>query len=358
MARSRYHTLLAASGSVGGTDDHNFQRHLSKSEHVENRAPKPKIQGDLEVSDEVAEQSRHMPLTAVELIKDTFNILYRNFWPLILIFALTDLSMFALHRVSHRITNEAAVRFLGGSITHQSLGNLWFLSNNPSIANFETGYQYLVAVFFLIVFPLNILIRSFASTITILYAWKNAGEPNECPDLKPTFLPPVKRMWANLKCVWPKMRGAVPRVWFVDLLVAVRVLPLQCLSLLLLPLPFTLPRILALQLANPASVVEGWEGDEALKRSDEMTKVKGVKKALLWPYVGLICGMRLVSMGRTPILAALPAHIIRDVPEIPFVIYTSFLFLSVVLSRLQDVLPLAVFKKGKDREAASEAELA
>ena len=37
------------------------------------------------------------------------------------------------------------------------------------------GYQYLVAVFFLIVFPINILIRSFASTITILYAWKNAG---------------------------------------------------------------------------------------------------------------------------------------------------------------------------------------
>lgn len=47
-----------------------------------------------------------MPLTAVELMKDTLNILYRNFWPLILIFALTDLSMFALHRVSHRITNE------------------------------------------------------------------------------------------------------------------------------------------------------------------------------------------------------------------------------------------------------------
>lgn len=49
---------------------------------------------------------RHMPLTAVELLKDTVNILYKNFWPLILIFALTDLSMFVLHRVSHRITNE------------------------------------------------------------------------------------------------------------------------------------------------------------------------------------------------------------------------------------------------------------
>ncbi len=99
----------------------------------------------------------------------------------------------------------------------------------------------------------------------LLIGKRYAGEPNECPDLKPTFLPPVKRMWANLKCVWPKMRGAVPRVWFVDLLVAVRVLPLQCLSLLLLPLPYTLPRILALQLANPASVVEGTPATIALQ---------------------------------------------------------------------------------------------
>lgn len=47
------------------------------------------------------------------------------------------------------------------------------------------------------------------------------------------------------------------RVWFVDLLVAVRVLPLQCLSLVVVTLPWTLPRLLALQLANPASVIEG-----------------------------------------------------------------------------------------------------
>lgn len=57
--RSRYHTLLAASGSVGGTDDHNFRRHLSKKEHVEDRAPTPKGQSDVEVSDEVAEETRY-----------------------------------------------------------------------------------------------------------------------------------------------------------------------------------------------------------------------------------------------------------------------------------------------------------
>ena len=39
------------------------------------------------------------------------------------------------------------------------------------------GYQYLVGVFFLFVFPLNVLLRSFAATLTVLYAWKNAGEP-------------------------------------------------------------------------------------------------------------------------------------------------------------------------------------
>ena len=64
-------------------------------------------------------------------------------------------------------------------------------------------------------------------------------------------------MYRNMSCIWPKMRSSLPRVWMVDLLVAVRVLPLQFASLLIITLPFTLPRLLALQLANPASVVEG-----------------------------------------------------------------------------------------------------
>ena len=75
------------------------------------------------------------------------------------------------------------------------------------------------------------------------------------------------------------------------------------------------------------------EGDEAIARSNELTKLSGVKKALLWPYVGLILLLRLVSLGRTPILSALPTHVVKDVPEIPFLIYCGFIFLSVVLSR-------------------------
>ena len=45
-------------------------------------------------------------MTAKELLKDTLDILYRNFWPLVTLFALSDALMFGLHRVSHRITNE------------------------------------------------------------------------------------------------------------------------------------------------------------------------------------------------------------------------------------------------------------
>ncbi len=43
----------------------------------------------------------------------------------------------------------------------------------------------------------------------------------------------------------------------LDLVVACRVLPLQALSLLLLPLPLTLPRLFGLLLANPVAIIEG-----------------------------------------------------------------------------------------------------
>lgn len=75
------------------------------------------------------------------------------------------------------------------------------------------------------------------------------------------------------------------------------------------------------------------EGDEAIARSNELTKLSGVKKALLWPYVGLIVALRLVSMARTPALSALPSRWIKDVPEIPFLVYCLFIFMSVMLSR-------------------------
>ena len=76
--------------------------------------------------------------------------------------------------MSH-FTYKAIVR-LSGRFRSALLGSL--LSGACSadcVAHPAAGYQYLVAVFFLIVFPLNVLLRSFAATITVLYSWKNAG---------------------------------------------------------------------------------------------------------------------------------------------------------------------------------------
>ena len=102
----------------------------------------------------------------------------------------------------------AAVRFLG--IQRGALGNLWWLSNNPEIANFQTGapegglslqplsrwvsarlavrvhkadellvawpaagYQYIVTVVFLLVFSANIFVRCVASIAGIRVCWQN-----------------------------------------------------------------------------------------------------------------------------------------------------------------------------------------
>ena len=54
------------------------------------------------------------------------------------------------------------------------------------------------------------------------HAFCPAGEPNECPDLKPALIPPVRSMYKNISCIWPKMRTSLGRVWMVDLLVACR----------------------------------------------------------------------------------------------------------------------------------------
>ena len=50
------------------------------------------------------------------------------------------------------------------------------------------------------------------------------------------------------------------QLWIVELLVTVRVLPLEALSYIVITLPFTMPRILNLQLALPAAFKEQLKG--------------------------------------------------------------------------------------------------
>ena len=147
---------------------------------------------------------------------------------------------------------------------------------------------------------------------------------------------------------------------------SVRVLPLQALSLLLLPLPWTLPRLFALLVANPVAVVEGmppfpspvstcmrhagerlmmeglslleWahrstggEVDEVLERSRKLAEP--LHRPLVVPYVGLTVVARALSAAKGALLAAIPTRWVREIPEIPIAAYIVLLFVSVLLTR-------------------------
>ena len=58
----------------------------------------------------------------------------------------------------------------------------------------------------------------------------------------------------NCRAIWLQL-------WIVELLVTIRVLPLEALSYVVITLPFTLPRILNLQLAVASAVKEGKLGN-------------------------------------------------------------------------------------------------
>lgn len=61
---------------------------------------------------------------------------------------------------------------------------------------------------------------------------------------------------------------------------ALRVIPLQLASWLIVPLPWTLPRMVVLQMAQPLAVVEGTGKDDALTASREMMT------PVVWQYAG------------------------------------------------------------------------
>ena len=59
------------------------------------------------------------------------------------------------------------------------IGQLWFLSPNPAVANFASGYQYIVGVVFLAAFPVTILARTVATSALALLCCKHSSMPGK-----------------------------------------------------------------------------------------------------------------------------------------------------------------------------------
>ena len=207
----------------------------------------------------------------------------------------------------------------------------------------------------------------------------------------PPLFPPVRKTLASLRAASPRAAEAFPRAWAAELLVALRAVPLQAMSLLLLPLPWTLPRLLDLQVAPVVAAVEGEGGPGAIERAAELSSGgkrggaaaaaaaataagaeagaaaapggdKGKKKgekflslpfllgpsrrraALAWPFLLLLVAPRALAAAREAALAALSPRMAAALPEVPLLLAAAGGVGGVMLARMSDVLPFVAWR--------------
>lgn len=216
---------------------------------------------------------------------------------------------------------------------------MWWLTADPAIANFQTGYQTLTIAVFLLAFPLNVLLKTLASAATILICNADAGADVKAPWWQPWLglgraLPVVRSIWPTITSLWAS-------VFVVELLVSAAVIPLQFASLAVITLPITLPIIVSLLTAAPVAVLERRRGWDAIQQSRKL--VWPIKWALAVPFLGLVVTQRLVESGKTAAMGLVPPRFYRELIEVPVGLMLAGVALTVFLTRLQDVLPFCAY---------------
>lgn len=276
-----------------------------------------------------------------------------NLLALLLTHALADAAIFLLHRASHRLTNEVAFRFIPG-LSVSTVLNPWYLIVDPAIANFQTGYQAVTLVVFLLSFPFNVLFKTWAVVATILLCQRQAddastgGSATGTDGPNPGILAAARGALRTLRSLRPDIARLWRPVFGVELLVAAAVVPLQFASLLVVTLPLTLPLILDLQAATPAVIFEGQRGWAAVVRSRAL--IKRIRWSLAVPFVITVVAQRLAQRGREWVLGRLPPRFYTELVEIPVVVFLAGTLLSLLLMRLQDVLPYVAYFESKASE--------
>ncbi|KAL3143273.1 hypothetical protein ABBQ38_002118 [Trebouxia sp. C0009 RCD-2024] len=323
------------------------------------------------------------------LVQESWKLLKAHVWPIILIFILCDCAIFLNNRISHRLTNEVARRLLQLSPADIS-PNPWYLAPNPASRVFSTAYPYLMGFMFLASFPFTILARTIATSAVALLCCQhpntesgnNAAGPtadaessdartaavsSDAPQAGASTPPPnatntpsqtfrgvratLGHMVSTVQLLQPGVSAVWKRAFVVDMLVTLQVLPLQVASLLLVTLPWTLPRLLDLQAANPVAVLDGQEGRKALDRSKQL--VQPLRAAVALPFLGLILFTRILTPLKGRLLAALPMRYYRELPEVPIALYFAFTVLAVIIHRMHDLLPVVVYQQGQQHDGAS-----
>jgi hypothetical protein len=142
------------------------------------------------------------------------------------------------------------------------------------------------------------------------------------------------------------------QLWRVDLLFNVWALPLQAACLAVLPALWAFPRLLIIQLALPAALLDGSVASPKAALEASRRLMAGFETAYAWPFVWLIVGGRVLELARDVVLLAMPNRWWVDVPEVPLVATAAFFAMRVVLLRLQDLMPLAAYLLLSKQQAA------
>jgi hypothetical protein len=160
------------------------------------------------------------------------------------------------------------------------------------------------------------------------------SKPPPLLGLKPS-LAAVQQAWHN------QVSCRIQGLWQVDMLFNLWALPLQAASLAVIPVFWTFPRLLGIQLALPAAVLGGVRGNKALEESKRL--MEGFKNSYAWPFVWLISAGRLLEVVRELVLLSMPNRWWTEVPEVPLVVTAVFFAARVLLLRVQDLLPLSAY---------------
>jgi hypothetical protein len=288
------------------------------------------------------------------------GVLLRALWPLLAVHFAADAAAFLLQRGAHRAANAAAAALVPAAGVPGALGNPWWLSSDPALANFETGYQAVAIAASLLAFPAVVAVKSVASAATVLIArggagWAAGAAPRAVgvPLWRP--LAGLRAGVAAARALAPAVRALWPRVYAAELLCAAAVVPLQFASLAVVTLPLTLPLILSLQAAAPAAAVEGLSGVGALKRSRALLARGRLRWHLAAPFLGLVAAQRGLEAARNAALTAMPPRYFKELVELPLLLVVAAAVAAALLARLQDVLPAAAYAEAVELEAAAAA---
>lgn len=276
-------------------------------------------------------------MTALGLLRGAWRTLRGRLLAVLVLMSLQDAAIFCCQRLADLATNYAAIAWLRGPYTREAIGRMAWPIQDRTLDTFAGGYVWLHGLFQGASLPLKLAVQAAAAAALFHLA---SSEPRTGQGRNP-----FKRLAAAVVDAVTALRAGLSdwrRAYFATALVLLRFLPLGAASCLIIPLYWTLPRVVALQAAVPAAVAEGLGPRAAVERSQQL--LAGHTRAFAIPLLLLTLAPRAVLTSRNVLLAALPPHIWTQVQELPFVIAFGTPLLAILLFRMQELLPIVAYK--------------